>query len=101
MHSIQILLPLFKQGEPFPKHYYSDLRTGLTEKFGGITIYTRSPATGFWKESDDKTVRDEIIIFEVMSNELDKQWWEGCRKRLEELFSQDEIIIRTWEIDLL
>jgi hypothetical protein len=102
MHSIQILLPLYNQeGEAFPKQHYIQLRNEFTEQFGGITIYTRSPATGFWKENDEKTVKDDIIIYEVMAQELDKTWWQSCRQRLEHLFRQDEIIIRTWNIELL
>jgi hypothetical protein len=102
MHSVQLLLPLFNQeNDPFPHGYFSDLKNQLTEKFGGITAYTRSPATGFWKENDDKTVKDDIIIYEVMAPEMDKEWWHNLRKRLEKLFRQDVIVIRTWEIDLL
>jgi hypothetical protein len=102
MHSIQILLPLFNEnGEEFSNKQFILLKNELTEKFGGITAYTRSPATGFWKDTEDKTVKDDIIIYEVMADELDKTWWQAYRKRLEDLFLQDEIIIRAWEIDKL
>ena len=102
MHAIQILLPLFKQNsEEIPKRYFTELKNELTEKFGGITAYTRSPATGFWKDTEDNTVRDEIIIYEVMADQLDKTWWQACRERLENLFLQDEIVIKTWEIERL
>ncbi|HEY0053756.1 MAG TPA: hypothetical protein VGB63_00240 [Pedobacter sp.] len=102
MHSIQILLPLFNEnGEEFSNRQFILLKNELTEKFGGITAYTRSPATGFWKDTEDRTVKDDIIIYEVMADELDKAWWQGCRKRLEDLFLQDEIIIRAWAIDKL
>ncbi len=102
MHSIQILLPLFNEnGEEFSNKQFIHLKNELTEKFGGITAYTRSPATGFWKDTEDRTVKDDIIIYEVMADELDKAWWQACRKRLEDLFLQDEIIIRAWAIDKL
>jgi len=102
MHTIQILLPIFNEnGEAFPKEYYINLRNEFTEKYGGITAYTRSPASGFWKENGEKTVKDDIIIYEIMADILDKNWWQDCRKRLEHSFHQDEIIIRTWDITLL
>ena len=102
MHLIQILLPLYKMnGEEISKKHFIELKNELTEQFGGITAHTRSPAKGFWKDTEDKTVRDEIIIYEVMADELDKAWWKSCRERLEHLFLQDEIFIRSWEIDRL
>lgn len=102
MYTIQILLPLFdEKGDAFPKEYYVALRNEFTEKYGGITAYTRSPASGYWKENGEKTVKDDIIIYEIMAEILDENWWRSCRKRLEGLFRQDEIIIRTWNIALL
>ena len=102
MWQVQILLPLYNQdGEQFSSEYYSQLRVELTEEFGGITAYTRSPAKGFWKEDEGNTVRDDIIIYEVMAETIDKNWWRLFRERLESLFRQDEIIIRAWIIELL
>ncbi|MBC7913706.1 MAG: hypothetical protein H7Y07_06245 [Pyrinomonadaceae bacterium] len=102
MQQIQIFLPLYNEnGEAFSKHYYSSLKEDLTDKFGGITIYTRSPAIGFWKENETKIVKDEIIIYEIMAESVDKDWWQRCRNGLEKLFRQDQIIIRTWKMELL
>lgn len=102
MHTVQILLPLYSpEGEPFPKKYFNDLKAELTEKFGGITVYTRSPATGFWKENEETIVKDDIIIYEVMATVLEKDWWKSFRKRLEQLFLQDEIVVRAWQIETL
>jgi hypothetical protein len=102
MHSIQILLPLYNnEGEAIDKNVFIKIRKGLTEKFGGITVYTRAPAIGFWKENESNTVKDEIIIYEIMAGDLDTAWWQSYRSSLEELFEQDKIIIRAWEIQLL
>lgn len=102
MNTVQILLPVYSAaGNPFPKEYFKQLRTELTEKFGGITTYTRSPATGFWKEDETTMVKDDIIIFEVMTEDLEKPWWTAYREKLEVLFKQDEIIIRAWHIETL
>ena len=102
MQLIQILLPLVeKQKQDSSNQLYEDIRKELTEKFGGITTYTRSPATGLWKEETDKTVKDNVILYEIMAPELDRNWWQTYKDKLETLFEQDEIIIRTWEIEVL
>ena len=102
MQLIQILLPVYNQdNELFPNNYFTNIREELTEKFGGITTYSRAPATGLWKENEDKTVEDAIIVYEVMAETLDHDWWQKYKLQLEKLFRQDEIIVRTWEIQLL
>lgn len=102
MQLIQILLPVYNQdNELFPNNYFTNIREELTEKFGGITTYSRAPATGLWKENEDKTVKDAIIVYEVMAESLDRDWWQKYKLQLEKLFRQDEIIVRTWEIQVL
>ena len=102
MQLIQILLPVIeKENEDLPWHLYADIRKELTEKFGGITTYTHSPATGLWKEAADKTVKDEIIIYEIMARDIDGDWWKSYKQMLEIKFKQEEIIIRSSAIDVL
>jgi hypothetical protein len=94
MHLIQILLPLYdNEGQALSGSLHAEVKSELTEKFGGLTAYVRSPAEGRWKASTTE-VRDEIVIYEVMADSLDKDWWKDCRERLETLFLQDEIIVR-------
>jgi len=80
---------------------YLKVRDELTEKFGGITTFVRSPAEGLWKEGQSSTVRDEIVIYEIMAKELNRVWWKGFREQLELLFRQESIIVRTSLIDIL
>lgn len=102
MKLVQIFLPLYdSSGKSFPAIVYVETRTALTEKFGGITTYTRSPAVGLWKEEADKTVRDEIITYEIMTEDLDKAWWDGFKLTLKQVFQQDEIVLRSWSIETL
>jgi hypothetical protein len=99
---IQILLPLYDaEGNIFQAAYYTGIRQALTDKFGGITTYTRSPATGLWKEEAAKTVRDELVIYEVLAPELDRDWWGKYKAGLESTFRQQEILIRAWEVEVL
>jgi hypothetical protein len=102
MHLIQILLPLYDNGgKPFPQSEYVRVRDELTERFGGITAYVRSPAEGVWRETPTMTVRDDIVIFEVMTEHLDREWWRACRERLAARFRQDMLIVRASGIELL
>ena len=102
MHLIQMLLPLHdNQKRKFPANYFADVRTTLTERFGGVTAFVRSPALGLWKEDKDEITRDEVIMFEVMADELEKEWWAAYRNQLQERFRQDEILIWASEITRL
>src|SRR5512141_3407579 len=102
MYLVQILLPLYDNGgNPFPQREYVHVRDELTERFGGITTYVRSPAEGLWKETPTMTVRDDIVIYEVMTETLDRSWWRGYREKLAARFRQDMLIVRVSEAELM
>jgi len=102
MYMTQLLLPLWSNGgERFPYHLFEQVRDELVDKFGGLTAYTRTPARGLWQEKDSATVHDDIIVYEVMVKDLDKDWWSSYRKKLEQRFSQDKLVVRAQEILLL
>jgi hypothetical protein len=54
MHLVEILLPLNdNSGQPFGAGKYAAIREHLTEQFGGLTAFTRSPAPGYddgWRQ---------------------------------------------------
>jgi hypothetical protein len=94
-HLVQILLPLRNnQGEPFPKKAFDQVRDELTESFGGVTFYRRSPAEGLWKPGAGDVNRDDVVIFEVMTETLDRRWWRGYRDELAGRFCQDDLVVR-------
>lgn len=102
MHLIEILLPLSdNEGKPFAADLYAAVRDELVEHFGGVTAFNRSPAEGLWKQSDGEAARDDIVIFEVMADWLDRGWWRGYRTDIERRFRQDEIVVRAREVELL
>jgi hypothetical protein len=102
MYLVQILLPLFdNDGHPFEATDYIRLRSELADRFGGVTAYTRAPARGVWKDEAGETNRDDIVIFEVMTGELDREWWRAFRKQLEVRFRQDTLIVRALTSTLL
>jgi hypothetical protein len=100
---VQILLPLYDNaGRAFEGREYVQLRTELADRFGGVTAYTRAPARGVWKDdATGETQRDDIVIFEVMTDELNRAWWARFRTHLEERFRQDSIIVRALNSTLL
>ena len=95
MYLIQLLLPVRDNSDvAFPRRLFHRIRQELTQKFGGATAFLRSPAEGFWREEEGQVNRDEIVIFEVMADQLDRQWWRQYRTELEQRFSQAELVIR-------
>ena len=100
MHVVEIFLPLYdKGGRRFPAQLYGEVREALVERFGGLTAFTRSPAEGLWEAEEGERSRDDIVIFEVMADALDRGWWSGYRATLERRFRQDEIVVRARETE--
>jgi hypothetical protein len=95
MYLIQLLLPLYDNDkQAFPRDDFDEVRKQLADKFGGVTAFQRSPAVGLWKEDGDSVNRDDVVMFEVMTDELDENWWRDYGIRLRKKFRQDELIIR-------
>ena len=102
MQLVQILLPLNdNDGRAFPRDQFTGIRDRLVERFGGITVYSRAPADGLWKEGREQPAHDTIMIYEVMTSVLDRAWWADLRVDLERLFRQEAIVIRASEVTLL
>jgi hypothetical protein len=94
MYLIQLLLPLHdNQKQPFPRTYFELVREDLTNRFGGVTAFLRSPAVGLWKENSSDINRDEIVMFEVLTDQLDRDWWASYRKELQDKFRQEQLLI--------
>lgn len=102
MHLIQLLLPLQDNaGQPFPHDLYDGVRKELVGRFGGLTTYSRAPAKGLWKEDSQSVEKDDIVVYEVMADGLDRPWWSAYRKELEARFQQDALVVRAQVIELL
>ena len=102
IHLVQLLLPLRdRHRRRLPGRCYADVARELTERFGGLTAYTRAPAAGLWRPhrragttEASPAVRDDIVVYEVMSRHLDARWWARYRRTLEARFGQDEVVVR-------
>jgi len=102
MFLIQVLLPLRdNQGTPFGDDLFRQVRSELVRHFGGVTAYLQSPAQGAWRNEEQQTSQDEMVLVEVMTDAIDRAWWSKYRKELEGRFQQDELLIRAHEVTLL
>jgi hypothetical protein len=101
VHLIQILLPVYDNKEsPFDHAEFMRVRKELTERFGGITAYFRSPATGLWKDNGGRTIHDEIVIYEVMVEQPDHSWWRFYKQELSVRFHQSQLVIRALQMEM-
>ena len=101
-HLVQLLLPINHQdGRPVAGEEFARVRIELTEKFGGVTAYSRSPATGLWKRAEDEVERDQVTMVEVVVDEFDPRWWKQYRREIERRFGQEEIHARAIALVLI
>lgn len=102
MHLVQLLLPLHDNTRRlFPRELFDDVRREMTERFGGVTAYVRSPAEGAWQDAEGKVLSDEVIIVEVMCNDLDRSFWSAYRQKLAQRFAQEEVVVRAMPFEPL
>jgi hypothetical protein len=102
VYLVQILLPVQDaRGERYSKSLYNDLARDLTTRFGGLTAYTQAPATGYWEEGPGRTLKEPVVIYEVMVDDIERTWWAALRERLEIEFSQEELVVRAQEVHKL
>ncbi|SFW21248.1 hypothetical protein [Nitrosovibrio sp. Nv17] len=102
MNLVQILLPLAgNDGKRFPGKRFAAVREELMARFGGLTTYLQSPASGLWRSEDGETLHDRFVVYEVMVERLDRAWWSTYRRELERRFRQDALVIRAHVIILL
>ena len=101
MFVVELFLPLSKSdGSPIPADF-DRIRDELTDRFGGVTTFLRSPAEGAWKPSQRTVVPDEVAIFEVMVANVDTAWWHSYRQSLEKELQQEQILARLYQVTVL
>ena len=99
---VQLLLPIYdNDGNRFPRLQFEHVRRQLTDRFGGVTAYLRSPASGLWKEGDGTVVKDDIVMYEVMAERLEREWWTTFREQLCRDFRQQELVVRALDCEQL
>jgi hypothetical protein len=102
MFLVEFLLPVAdNDGRPIPKQEFDRVRRELTDRFGGITAFMRSPAVGLWADDAGQVRRDDLVSFEVMTGTLDRDWWRDYREQLVKRFRQQEIVMRASSFEFL
>jgi len=101
MHPIEICIPLYdNERKRFEPSSFSEVRSTLFDKFGGLTVFGYAPAQGIDTDGG-KARHDDLIVFEVMTETVDPAWWEAYRTRLERDFKQDRVLIRSSQVSIL
>ncbi|MBV8858778.1 MAG: hypothetical protein JOZ02_17745 [Acidobacteria bacterium] len=101
MFLVEILLPLYdNEGRRFGAEDFDRVSEELAARFGGVTTFRRSPGEGVWREGGGES-RDRVVVFEVMSEGLDRAWWREYREGLERRFRQEKIVARATEFEEL
>lgn len=101
-HLVQILVPLRdNEGQPFSRSFFDEMRRELTEHFSGVTTHARAPAQGAWEAPSGGTQHEDVIIFEVMCERLDRCWWHDYRRHLEARLRQKEVVVRAVPVEKL
>lgn len=102
MFLIQLLLPLYDNDrQALPRVLFEQVRGELVARFGGLTAHARAPLKGLWQDDAEHTVRDDLVIYEVMTPQLDRLWWRRYRRLLERRFRQESLVVRAQEVSLL
>ena len=102
MFLVEFFLPVFDEtGKHFGKDDFDRVRRELTERFGGVTAFMRSPAMGLWEDDTGEVRRDDLVSFEVMTEAIDRDWWRDYRKKLARRFRQQEIVMRASRFERL
>jgi hypothetical protein len=89
MWLVQIFVPVVDDSD----HILREVKEELSNRFGGVTAYSRAPAEGIWRNGNAKE-KDDIVVVEVMADDLDRAWWHDFRSRLERQLAQEEILVR-------
>jgi hypothetical protein len=101
VHLFQILPPVKDNaGQPFAQKDFDRVKNELATEHGGVTAYLQSPAKGLWRQAGE-TETDHIVIFEVMTEEVDLLRWQKRRAELERRFRQDKVVIRYLPLTLV
>ncbi len=101
MICIQVFLPLLN-GRDASRHarMIKNVKQELIEQFGGVTAFVNTPAEGAWRKHR-RTVNDRIVVIEVMTKRVNRAWWARYKRDLEKRLTQEEIVIRAIQVELL
>lgn len=101
MRLARFYLPLRDNaGEPFPSHMFRAVEAELSGRFGGVTAHLQSPASGLWHDGGEMH-SDDVVIFEVLSQEQDRDWWVAYCAQLARAFRQKSVLMLLQHVDVV
>ena len=99
MFRYEIYLPLnFNDGSPVPQVIFTAVKKELVARFHGLTIL---PNAGGWWRMGDKIYVDDIIISRVTCARDEDMFFRQFKRRLTEIFKQEEIWVERLETRLI
>jgi hypothetical protein len=102
MHLVQLLLPLRDNlGRSFAPALFEGVADTMTHMFGGVTAYARAPAFGSFRNARGSVTQDDMVVFEVMCETLDRAFWARYREQLKQLFAQEDLVVRATRFERL
>ena len=102
MFVVELFLPLERpDGTPVPVQLFERVKAELTDRFGGVTSFLKSPAEGAWKPRSREVIHDRVAIFEVMVDDVDTAWWRSYRQSLEVELEQEQVLARLYQVTVL
>jgi hypothetical protein len=102
MFVVELFLPLEKNdGSAVPVQTFDRIKAELTDRFGGVTAFVRAPAEGAWRPSHGRVVKDRVVVFEVMVEQIETAWWRAYRSTLEHELQQEQVLMRAYEVTVL
>jgi len=102
MNLLQIFLPLFdRNGKHFLRDHYKMTEGELVKRFKGFTAYSRSPASGLWKDDQAKIQAERARHLRSDHGSIGLALVAKIPGSLEERFQQDQILIRSQNIDVI
>lgn len=101
MFMARFYLPLRDNaGDAFSPQMFRQVEEELSSRFGGVTAHLEAPASWLWREAG-RTHADEVAIFEVILEAVDRGWWTEFRARLERDFRQKRILMTLQAVDVV
>lgn len=101
MRLVRFYLPLRdNDGQAFPASMFRAIEAELSGRFGGVTAHLQSPASGLWRHGEEMHA-DDVVIFEVLSPESERDWWSSYRERLARDFRQKAVLILLQPVEVV
>jgi hypothetical protein len=101
MYLVQLLLPAQTPVPEKNDSVFHKLKATLEDRFGGYTAFSQAPAEGSWAPEGGAAQKDDIVVVEVMTEDLDRAWWRELRLKLERDLKQEVIVIRVQQVEML